>query len=62
MRDSLFYTGRYATKSVISMQLHSVVRRLHWRTMRTSRLAADESADNEPRDLEERVAENLLQD
>ncbi|KAF9781802.1 E1-E2 ATPase-domain-containing protein [Thelephora terrestris] len=35
----------------------TLLHRLHWRTMRTSRLAADESADNEPRDLEERMDE-----
>ncbi|KAF9781806.1 hypothetical protein BJ322DRAFT_1078469 [Thelephora terrestris] len=40
----------------------NLLHRLRWRTMRTSRLAAEESADNEPRLFEEREAENLLQE
>jgi len=36
--------------------------RLRWRTMRTRRLAAEESADNESRVFEEREAENLRQE
>ncbi|KAF9781825.1 hypothetical protein BJ322DRAFT_1078628, partial [Thelephora terrestris] len=36
--------------------------RSRWRTMRTRRLAAEESADNESRVFEEREAENLRQE